>query len=116
MEENLMWSESIPIDNGGSFFSEVVIDEDLLPVAKNYLNNRLFDTGRMIGLLEEGKLDQIAKICHSIRGAAAPYGYPSLQDLASDVESSALRQETVEVKAGLIQILVYLAKYIKPVS
>jgi HPt (histidine-containing phosphotransfer) domain-containing protein len=91
--------------------SEVAVDEYLQELVPGFVESRRKDIAQLSSLLEAGDFVAIAKICHTIKGVARPYGFPSLETLARSLETAARAQDLVACGQVLAEMKTYLAKY-----
>lgn len=77
------------------FFSQM--SEDIKEMAPHYLNNRVIDTRDMFRFLDARDYTSIDFICHKIKGSAAGFGFPTLTEIAIQIQENIAnnRYETI---------------------
>ena len=92
--------------------TEIPIEEDLQELVPVFLDARKEDMQRLQGFLDSQNLDAIARLGHTIKGCAQPYGFPTLGDLCKDLEIAARASDMTEVNRLTSSIRKYLDQYI----
>ncbi len=70
----------------GAAKTEIEIDPEIVDLVPLFLSARIKDVDQLDFLSKAQQFDEMAKICHTIKGIARPYGFPSLESLAIDLE------------------------------
>jgi HPt (histidine-containing phosphotransfer) domain-containing protein len=73
---------------------DVVVERDLWVLIPKFLENQRIALGALRTALSEKDVDQLRRLGHRIKGAAASYGFHRISALGKDIEDS--------VKAGRI--------------
>ena len=89
--------------------TEVVIDSDISELVPGFCESRKKDLKNLTDFLDHDDFLSIAKIGHTIKGVARPYGFPTLEDLAVKLEKAAKSND----KAGCSEILNSMSTYLK---
>lgn len=89
--------------------TEVVVDQDISELVTGFYESRQKDLKNLVNFLEKEDFVSIAKICHTIKGVARPYGYPTLEELAVKLEKAAKSSD----KLGSSEILNSMYTYLK---
>lgn len=71
----------------------VDIDIDLQDLIPQFLANRKNDMTLLGQLAEKNDLEELSKLAHKIKGAAAGYGFSTLSSYADKIEQLAKRKE-----------------------
>jgi HPt (histidine-containing phosphotransfer) domain-containing protein len=91
--------------------TEIPIEEDLEPLVPVFLDARKDDLERLRGFVSGRNFDGIARLGHTIKGCAQPYGFPTLGNLCRKLEEAARGADLVEVSRLTSSIDEYLNQY-----
>ena len=91
--------------------TEVPIEEDLQALVPIFLDARKDDMQRLQIFVESQNLDAIARLGHTIKGCAQPYGFPTLGTLCKELETAARASDLTEVNRLTSSIRQYLNQY-----
>lgn len=91
--------------------TEVKIDSDIQEFVPRFCQSRKTDLENLSKQLASSDFSGIAKIAHVIKGVSRPYGFPTLEKLAVDLEKAALAQDKSKCAAMYQQMNDYLKKY-----
>ncbi len=111
LSEHLKIPETISHRNQepGECMSGVVeIDPDIAELVPGFLNNRKGDTAKISRLLEEGNLEEIRIIGHSMAGSAGGYGFPEIGKIGKAIEAAALTSRIEDIKKANSTLAEYL--------
>ena len=70
----------------------------------DFIQRRKLDILEMSKALESDNFDQIAKVCHQIRGSADSFGFPGLSIMATQLETAANEHNDEHVKEILMKL------------
>lgn len=91
--------------------TEVPVDPDILELVPFFMSSRAQDYKTILKSLESKDFDSIAKTAHTIKGIARPYGYPTLELLAKELEKSAKASNEHMVRDCLGRLNAFLQSY-----
>ena len=91
-----------------NFKTEVVIDDDILDLVPKFLMAREKDLAKLDQYLEHRDFDSMAKICHTIKGIARPYGFPTLEKICIQLEDAVETQNSEKSQPLLKKMKEYL--------
>lgn len=91
--------------------TEVPVDEDIATLVPNFIKSRNSDINNLKKLIEHNQFSEMAKIAHTIKGIARPYGFPFLEQMARELETACASSDTRSAEASLSQIEKYLKLY-----
>lgn len=66
--------------------TEVEVEPEIIDLVPHFLKARREDIDLLQSHFRGGRLEEMARICHTIKGIARPYGFPSLENLAVELE------------------------------
>ena len=89
--------------------TEVEVDPDILELVPGFCESRKRDLKNLNELLSHHDFTAIAKVSHTIKGVARPYGFPTLENLAVKLEIAAKEGD----QAKCIEILNQAHQYFK---
>lgn len=76
----------------------VEVDQDLEDLIPEFLKEKKYTLGQLELALKENNYKKIAKLAHGLKGAWALYGFHHLADMSKEIESSALKENSEEIK------------------
>ncbi|MFT4622187.1 MAG: CheY-like chemotaxis protein [Myxococcota bacterium] len=79
--------------------SKRAVDPDIADLVPEFLANRRADVRRIRSHLRAGRLDDIRRIGHSMKGTGTPYGFPELTRLGGALERAAAVGDTPSLRA-----------------
>lgn len=88
----------------------VYVDEDLEELVPGFLENRQEDIKAIRGSLEEGDLEKIRIIGHSMKGSGGGYGFDRVSQLGMALEEAAKEGEKEEISRLVEELAGYLDK------
>jgi HPt (histidine-containing phosphotransfer) domain-containing protein len=91
--------------------TEVEIDADIFEFVPRFFESRKKDIANLEAYLKADDFTAIAKIGHVIKGVSRPYGFPTLEQLAVELEKAALAKDKKSATAAFEKMNVYLKKY-----
>lgn len=91
--------------------TEVVIEPEINELVPGFCLSRRKDIQKMNESLLSKDFISIAKICHTIKGIARPYGFPTLETMAKELEAAAKTSDSDQCRMLLVRINEYLQKY-----
>lgn len=69
--------------------TEVEVDPDILELVPGFCESRRKDLSNLNDFVSNNDFISIAKVSHTIKGVARPYGFPTLENLAVKLEIAA---------------------------
>jgi CheY-like chemotaxis protein/HPt (histidine-containing phosphotransfer) domain-containing protein len=90
----------------------VYIDPELAALVPGFLANRKKDSGEIARLLEEGDMNAVRIIGHSMAGSAGGYGFPEIGKKGKAIEAAALKGK----KDMIEKLNKQLAEYLDTIS
>lgn len=103
--------EILPTETPKRKLSEVDVDEDILELVPGFCESRKKDLKSIGEFLDNNDFIAIAKISHTIKGVARPYGFPTLEANAVSLENAATLSDKVQCLAILKFMNTYLKAY-----
>ncbi|MGZ3726876.1 MAG: Hpt domain-containing protein [Pseudobdellovibrio sp.] len=91
--------------------TEVSIDSDIYELVPFFRESRKKELETIYKYLAAGDFTSIAKISHTIKGIARPYGYPTLETLFIKLEQAAKSSDSAACSAILTQVKEYFDVY-----
>ncbi len=91
--------------------TEVVIDSDLHELVPGFSAARKKELETLNSRLAEKDFVSIAKISHTVKGIARPYGFPTLETLFVKLEKAAKAGDSAACSEILIQVNAYFQEY-----
>lgn len=91
--------------------TEVPVDEDILELVPFFLQSRETDIKKLNSLLSDKNFVEIARISHTIKGIARPYGFPTLEHLARELEDACKKSEENLIRTQVQNIVNYMSAY-----
>lgn len=76
----------------------VIVERDLAELLPDFIDNRLEDSLKLSGYLEQNDFENIKKIGHDLRGVPGAFGYDFLVELGSKIESAAKVKDAEQIK------------------
>lgn len=93
------------------YSTEVPVDSDIQEIVPLFYESRLKDLGRINEAINDKNFGQLKVIAHTIKGISAPYGYPTLERIAKEMEVAALHENASLVLQKLQEMEAYLKRY-----
>lgn len=91
--------------------TEVPIDPDIYELVPGFCEARKKELGTIEEHLNNGNFKAVAKISHSVKGIAAPFGFPTLEKLFRSLEDVVEAQNAEEARRYLMLIRQYFELY-----
>ncbi|OFZ14850.1 MAG: hypothetical protein A2Z20_02390 [Bdellovibrionales bacterium RBG_16_40_8] len=91
--------------------TEIPIDSDLYELVPQFCDTRKKELAIIEEHLNNKDFFKVARICHSVKGIAKPYGFPTLEKLFRELEDMANAQDNLSTKKQLALIRAYFEKY-----
>ncbi len=91
--------------------TEVPVDDDIKDLVPFFIKSREEDIKSLKQLFAELKYPEMAKISHTIKGIATPYGFPSLELYARELEGACKLSDAAKVQQHIDQLESYLKNY-----
>lgn len=91
--------------------TEVPIDADLMDLVPGFCEARKKEMQLLNEHLKNSDFEAIQRISHTVKGIAAPYGFPSLETLFRSLEVAAKQKDTPTMEQYLQSIQKYVEKY-----
>lgn len=92
--------------------TEVEIDADICEFVPRFCESRRKDLQNLATYLAAEDFPAIAKVGHVIKGVSRPYGFPTLEKLAIEMEKGALIKDKAICLAAYDKMNDYLKKYL----
>lgn len=89
--------------------TEAIVDADIYELVPGFCESRKKDLRNISSYLAVDDFNAIAKVSHTIKGIARPYGFPTLETLITKLEKAAKASD----KAGCEQIFKDIEIYFK---
>lgn len=77
-----------------------------------FLEARVKDVSKLERLAETSDFEEMARICHTIKGIARPYGFPSLEGMAKELEDECKKQNRERANELLNRMQEFVQVYI----
>lgn len=91
--------------------TEISIDPDIQELVPGFCESRKRDIASLDHYLAKGDFTAIAKVSHTVKGIAAPYGFPTLEKLFKSLEVAAKASDATQSKKLVGEIKTYFSKY-----
>jgi len=91
--------------------TEIEIDPEISDLVPLFLNARCKDVEQLVLHSQKNEFDEMAKICHTIKGIARPYGFPSMEQLAIEMESECKNRNSERALALLNKMQEFIRTY-----
>ncbi len=92
--------------------TEVPVESDIADLIPFFIKSREEDLKNLKSLFAESKFQDMARISHTIKGIARPYGFPSLELYARELEGACKESNTATIQHCMNQVEVYLKNYL----
>lgn len=66
------------------------VDVDLEDLIPEYMQNRREDIENILHLIDQGELDEVRRLGHSMKGSGGGYGFPPITEIGGELEQAAL--------------------------
>lgn len=103
--------EILPTETTNRKLSEVDVDEDILELVPGFCQSRKKDLKSIGEFLDASDFVAIAKVSHTIKGVARPYGFPTLEAHAVSLEKAAKLSDKEQCSAVLKSMTTYFKAY-----
>ncbi len=91
--------------------TEVVVDSDIYELVPGFCKSRQKDLQNLYTFIGSDDFNAIAKVSHTIRGIARPYGFPTLETLVIQLEHAAKNQDKKTCEDVIAQMDSYFSGY-----
>lgn len=91
--------------------TEVVVDPEIVDLVPMFIEARKKDVNDLEALAMTSNFEEMARICHTIKGIARPYGFPSLEKLAQELESECKNKNSEHANELLHRMQDFVALY-----
>lgn len=91
--------------------TEIEIEQDIRELVPNFLLARKSDLEKINQSLINQDFAAAAKICHTIKGIAKPFGFPTLEKLVRELELASRAQNIAQAQLISGKINMYLRTY-----
>lgn len=91
--------------------TETKVDPDINELVPGFCESRKKDLVNLNQLLSQSNFVGIAKVSHTIKGVARPYGFPTLEAMAVALEKAAKSNNNKECMDIINTMDVYLKTY-----
>lgn len=92
--------------------TEIHVESDILELVPDFCDARKIDLDNLSQFLKTSEFDAIAKITHTIKGIARPFGFPTLETLCQELETAAHARDPKRSSRALSQIKDYVQSYL----
>ncbi len=90
----------------------VYVDPDLEELIPDFMENRRHDVVVIGQLLQEGDIDEIKRLGHSMKGSGGGYGFHEITEIGKVIEEAAASGDTGEIE----RMNSYLSDYLSAVK
>ncbi|OFZ32044.1 MAG: hypothetical protein A2622_12500 [Bdellovibrionales bacterium RIFCSPHIGHO2_01_FULL_40_29] len=91
--------------------TETTVDPDIYELVPGFCESRKKDLQALNTHLSANDFNAIAKISHTIKGIARPYGFPTLETLIIQLEKAAKTSDRMTCTKLLTEIDTYFKSY-----
>lgn len=91
--------------------TEILIDPELNELVPGFCEARKKDLQDIGQFLSTNDFVSVAKICHTVKGVARPYGFPTLETLSRQLEAAAKSNNSVLSLQLLKEMKSYMENY-----
>ncbi len=91
--------------------TEIEVDPEIADLIPMFLDSRSQDAAKLEDLFKSENFEEMAKICHTIKGIARPYGFPTLESLAIEMESECKRKNAEKTLELVDQMQKFVRNY-----
>ncbi|MFQ5649594.1 MAG: Hpt domain-containing protein [bacterium] len=88
------------------------VDTDLEELIPDYLDNRRSDVIQIRDLLQQGDLDEIQRLGHSMKGSGGGYGFHEITEIGKNIEEAAVAGNV----SRIAEMIEYLSGYLSTVK
>lgn len=92
--------------------TEIAVDQDIADLIPFFVQSRVEDLAHLKDLFASKRFDEMAKVSHTIKGISRPYGFPTLETIARELETACKKNDEQEVQKKINQVEQYLALYV----
>lgn len=97
--------------DASSLRTEIEVDPEISDLIPLFLSARCKDVDELESLSEKHDFEEMAKICHTIKGIARPYGFPSLESLAIEMEKECKNHNSDGASELLVKMQEFMRNY-----
>lgn len=90
----------------------VTVDSDLEDLIPGFLENRRRDAAALQAALDEGRIDTLRSIGHSLKGVGGGYGFHELSKIGAEIENHAMSGELSGIGGLITRMHDYLNRVI----
>jgi len=83
-------------------------DQEIADLVPGFLTNRSKELKQVQNWIELGQLDELVRWGHTVKGISAPYGFPSLGEMAAQFEREAKAAHLDQLKPLFSRIQEYV--------
>lgn len=91
--------------------TEVDVDSDIFELVPGFCKSRQKDLQNLSTFINSDDFNSIAKVSHTIKGIARPYGFPTLETLVIQLEKAAKNQDKKACEDVIAQMDRYFSGY-----
>ncbi len=91
--------------------TEVEVDSDINELVPGFCKSRQKDLQNLANYILAHDYVSIAKVSHTIKGIARPYGFPTLEALVTQLEKAALSQDDRTCREVIAKTSSYFSGY-----
>ncbi len=91
--------------------TEVDVDSDIYELVPGFCKSRQKDLQNLNTFVSSDDFNSIAKVSHTIKGIARPYGFPTLETLVIQLEKAAKDQDKKKCAEVIAQMDSYFSGY-----
>ncbi len=86
----------------------ITVDSDLEDLIPDFLLRKKEDANLILTLIQKGEFNQIRILGHSMKGSGGGYGFDRITELGALIESSALEQNSDNIRESVNDLYAYL--------
>jgi len=84
--------------------SQFADDPEMAPILGRFVDRLAGHERAMQGALDGGRLDDLQRLAHQLKGSGGSYGYPALTDAAGDLEQAAKARDSEAARSALARL------------
>ena len=92
--------------------TEAKVEKEVEKHVPLFLSLRQKEIILLKSLLASNDFDGIARTCHNLKGIAKPYGFPSLGEIAKNLEEECANRNAKNIELLINQMSYYIQQYL----
>lgn len=92
--------------------TEAKVEKEVEKHVPLFLSLRQKEVILLKSLLSAEDFDSIARTCHNLKGIAKPYGFPSLGEIAKNLEEESINKNKQNIEHLINQMSYYIQQYL----